>query len=49
MYGSLDNIKIITLAPEIDGALDTIKQLTDRGIIVSMGRDNLLLFSVIII
>lgn len=37
VYGNLDSIKIITIAPEIEGALDVIKQLTNRGIIVSIG------------
>ena len=36
-YSSLDFVKIITLAPEQPFALDTIKSLTDRGIIVSVG------------
>ncbi|XKL64746.1 hypothetical protein PGB90_004832 [Kerria lacca] len=38
VYGNLDSIKIITIAPEIEGALDVIKQLTNRGIIVSIGH-----------
>lgn len=41
MYGSLDHFKIITVAPEIEGALDTIKELTDCGKIVSMGKCNI--------
>lgn len=38
MYGNLDKIRIITVAPEIEGALDTIKELKKRGIIVSIGK-----------
>jgi N-acetylglucosamine-6-phosphate deacetylase len=38
MYGSLDLFKIITLAPEIEGALSTIKELSCSGKIVSMGE-----------
>lgn len=38
VYGSLDNIKIITLAPEIKGSAELIRQLTERNIIVSIGH-----------
>lgn len=37
-YGS--NIKIITVAPELDGAAELIKTITDAGIIVSMGHSD---------
>lgn len=37
-YGSLDNIEIITLAPELDGSMEVIKQLSNNGIIVSLGH-----------
>ncbi|MFZ5998118.1 MAG: N-acetylglucosamine-6-phosphate deacetylase [Nitrospirota bacterium] len=36
--GFEDVVKIITLAPELEGATHLIKKLTDRGIIVSMGH-----------
>jgi N-acetylglucosamine-6-phosphate deacetylase len=36
--GYEDIIKVMTVAPEIDGAEELIKNLTDRGIIVSMGH-----------
>ena len=36
--GYEDIIKVMTVAPEIDGAQELIKKLTDRGIIVSMGH-----------
>lgn len=39
IYGSLDNIKIITLAPELPNCLDTINWLTQKEIIVSLGND----------
>lgn len=38
MYGSLDNIKIVTLAPEKLGALSTIAELSNRGIAASVGH-----------
>lgn len=37
-YGNLKNVKIMTIAPEIDGALETIKDLKENGIVVSIGR-----------
>lgn len=37
-YGSLENIKIITLAPEKRGALDAISELSKRGIICALGH-----------
>lgn len=38
MYGSLENVKMITLAPELQGAMDVIKDLRKRGIVVSAGH-----------
>lgn len=39
-YGAtlLDNTAIITLAPELDGAMDTITALRTKGIVVSAGH-----------
>lgn len=37
-YGSLDNVKILTLAPEKDVSGETIKALTDMGITVACGH-----------
>lgn len=42
-YSSLDFVKIITIAPELPFAFDTIKALTKRGIIVSIGKRNVFL------
>jgi len=40
IYGSLSGVKIITLAPELPGALEVIKILNSKGIIVSAGHSN---------
>lgn len=37
-YGSLENIGIVTLAPELDGSMEVIKLLSSSGIIVSLGH-----------
>lgn len=38
VYGSLENVSIITLAPEKAQAPDTISELVKRGITVSVGH-----------
>ncbi|XP_059126151.1 N-acetylglucosamine-6-phosphate deacetylase isoform X2 [Peromyscus eremicus] len=37
-YGSLDNVRIVTLAPELDRSLEVIQALTAQGICVSLGH-----------
>ncbi|XP_037936998.1 N-acetylglucosamine-6-phosphate deacetylase-like [Teleopsis dalmanni] len=37
-YGSLNNVKIITLAPEIDATGEVTRALTNRGITVALGH-----------
>ncbi|KAG1692617.1 N-acetylglucosamine-6-phosphate deacetylase [Nymphon striatum] len=38
MYGSLDNIILLTMAPEVDKTGTVIRKLVDRGIKVSVGH-----------
>jgi N-acetylglucosamine-6-phosphate deacetylase len=38
MYGSMENVRIITLAPELNNAVEVIEELTERGITVSLGK-----------
>jgi N-acetylglucosamine-6-phosphate deacetylase len=38
MYGELDSVCLLTLAPELPGALATIEQLTRAGVTVSVGH-----------
>lgn len=37
MYGNLENIQIITLAPELSNALSVIDELSKQKIVVSVG------------
>lgn len=37
-YGSLENVAIITLAPEKENALKVIRELTSNNITVSLGH-----------
>lgn len=36
-YGSLNRLKVITIAPELPGALEVIPDLVDLGVVVSIG------------
>jgi N-acetylglucosamine-6-phosphate deacetylase len=31
-------VRIITAAPEVDGVLDSVKELSDRGVVFSIGH-----------
>lgn len=37
-YGSLDNVRIVTLAPELERSHEVIQALTAQGIRVSLGE-----------
>ena len=40
MYGEafLENVKIITIAPELDGVLSVIPEIKKKGIVISAGH-----------
>lgn len=38
IYGNLDNVKIVTVAPELENASNVIKKLNDMNITVSVGH-----------
>lgn len=38
VYGSLDNVAVVTLAPELSSSQSVVKELSQRGVIVSLGH-----------
>lgn len=41
LYGNLDHVKIVTLAPELENSSEVIKELVSRNITVSLGKNDL--------
>ena len=39
-YSVMESVCIVTLAPELEGSLETIKGLSDNGIVVSLGHSS---------
>ena len=39
IYGSLENIAIVTVAPELDGAIEAISEIVSKNVIASVGRN----------
>lgn len=38
VYGSLDNVALVTLAPEMEHSQSVVRELSQRGITVSLGK-----------
>lgn len=37
VYGRLDNVKIITMAPELQNAVEVVNKASSKGIVLSLG------------
>ena len=37
VYGCLDNVAMVTLAPELENACDAVEGLVEQGVVVSVG------------
>ena len=43
-YGDLEHVSIVTVAPELEGGMAAIEQLSKRGVVVSLGTNFTLFF-----